>query len=70
MFNLEDILVLVSVIVIVISIWGGIYLAGRFYVHYKIKKHCGDMPSAEEISAMYAENNAIIRYEKTTPPQR
>lgn len=67
MFNLESILVLVSVFVSIASIWGIIYLAGRFYVRWLIKRDCGDMPSAEEIREMYEKNNAIIRYEKHPP---
>jgi hypothetical protein len=67
MFNLELILTIVSVIVIAISIWGIVYLAGKFITHFWIRSQLGDMPSAEEISKLYEENNAIIEYRKHSP---
>jgi hypothetical protein len=70
MFNLASILVVVSVIVIGISTWGIMYLAGKFITHYYIKKHLGDMPSAEEISKLYEENNAIIEYRRHSPTDK
>lgn len=62
MFSLELILTIVSVIVIAVSTWGILYLAGRFITHFWIRSKLGDMPSAEEISKLYEENNRIITY--------
>lgn len=50
-----------------LALWGLIYIWGRIAVHFYIRSKLGDMPSAEEISKLYEENNAIIEYRKHSP---
>jgi len=57
MFNLVDILVAVSVLTIIISIWGIYYFVGKFITWLFDRKNLGDMPSAEEIHKLYERLN-------------
>jgi len=57
MFNLVDILVAVSVLTIIISIWGIYYFVGKFIIWLFVRKNLGDMPSVEEIHELYERLN-------------
>ena len=50
-----------------LSIWLIVYFGSRIIMHYNIRKHLGDMPSAEEISKHYQQNNDIIAYGQHSP---
>lgn len=62
MNNLVQIILIVAWLAVPVSIWGIVYFVGRIYLKWRIKKECGDMPSIEEIRALYEHNNAVIQY--------
>lgn len=57
MNNLEQIIVIAAWISIPVSIWVIVYFAIRIYIHKRIRDELGDMPSADEISELYARIN-------------
>ena len=67
MNNLQLIIVILAGLSIPVSTWGIIYFLARIIIHRRITRDLGDMPSAEEISAHYETNNAIIQYRNTPP---
>ena len=62
MINLSQIIVVVSWLVVVVSIWFIVYFVGRLVLHYWVRGQLGDMPSTDEISELYKINNAIIKH--------
>ena len=70
MNNLSQIIVIAAWLAVPLSIWGIIYFVGRIFVHFHIRKNLGDMPSAEEIHALYEKNNAIIQYKQHSPTEK
>ena len=65
MNNLQIIIVIAASLSIPVSIWAIVYYVGRMVMHYKITRDLGDMPTREEVSAMYDQNNAVIMYSPT-----
>jgi len=57
-----SILVIFSVVVVVLSTWGLMYLALRIYLRLWIKRECGDMPSEKDIRELYERINSITEY--------
>jgi hypothetical protein len=57
MNNLAQIIVIAAWIAVPVSIWIIVYFSIRIFTSWHIKKHLGDMPSADEIHEMYAEIN-------------
>jgi len=57
MNNLQSIIVIAAWIAVPVSLWVIVYFAIRIYVQKRIRAELGDMPSAEEISALYASIN-------------
>lgn len=62
MDSLVAILIVVSVVVIMLSTWGLMYLALRIYLRLWIKRECGDMPSEQDVRALYERINSITEY--------
>lgn len=58
----ELVIVILSVAVIALSLWAIMYFGGKIVLRLWIRDELGDMPSAEEISALYESNNRIIEY--------
>ncbi len=58
----ELVVSILSVIVIAVSLWGLVYFSIKIAVSFWIRRELGDMPSVEEISALYESNNRIIEY--------
>jgi hypothetical protein len=67
MDNLQTIIVIAAVLVIVISLWAIFYFGSRIITRARIRRDLGDMPSAEELSEWYRQNNDIIRYREHSP---
>lgn len=67
MNNLQLIIVIGAVLSLPVSIWAIIYFLARIIIHRRIRSDLGDMPSADEISAHYERNNAIVQYRDTPP---
>lgn len=62
MNNLQIIIIIAATLSIPVSIWAVIYFTARIITHYRVRRDLGDMPTAEEISRWYEENNSIITY--------
>ena len=67
MDNLQSIIVIGAVLSVPVSIWAIVYFSARIITQNKIRRDLGDMPSAEELSRWYEENNSIIQYREHSP---
>jgi hypothetical protein len=67
MNNLPIIIAIAAGLSLPVSLWAIIYFGMRIIVRWYIRRHLGDMPSAEEIHQLYERNNAIIEYRDTPP---
>ena len=70
MNDLQTIIVIGAVLSVPVSIWAIVYFSARIITKNKIRRDLGDMPSAEELSQWYAENNSIIRYDDRSPTRK
>jgi hypothetical protein len=59
-FLMVNLFVILSVFAIPVSIWVIVYFGSKIIMHLNIRRHLGDMPSAEEISELYKQNNARL----------
>lgn len=59
--DLELIITILSVAVIAISGWAIIYFSVKIVLNFYIKSNLGDMPTADEISELYRQNNEAIQ---------
>jgi hypothetical protein len=64
---MNNLIATIAWLCIPVSIWAIIYFTARIVTHSRIRKELGDMPSADEIHAMYERNNAIIEYREHSP---
>jgi hypothetical protein len=62
-----NIFIIAAWLAIPLSIWLIVYFGSRIITRYNIRKHLGDMPSAEEIQKHYQQNNDIIQYKQHSP---
>ena len=62
-----NIFIIAAWLAIPLSIWLIVYFGSRIITQHNIRKHLGDMPSAEEIQKYYEENNDIIQYKQHSP---
>ena len=62
-----NIIIIAAWLSIPLSIWLIVYFGSRIVTQYKIRRDLGDMPSAEEISKHYQQNNDIIQYRDHSP---
>ena len=67
MDNLQTIIVIGAALSIPVSIWAGIYFGSKIFFQHRIKRDLGNMPSQEELSQWYAQNNSIIQYREHSP---
>lgn len=71
MNNLELIISIGAWLLLPVALWMVAYFAGKIIMHYWVRSHLGDMPSAEELHELYEQYNDIVNYrepKKTTPP--
>ena len=57
-----NIIIIAAWLAVPLSIWLIVYFGSRIITHHHIRKHLGDMPSAEEIQKLYEQNNDIIQH--------
>ena len=65
MDNLKIIIIIAAWLSVPLSIWGIFYFLARIITQNKIRRDLGDMPTREELSDWYAQNNSIIQYSPT-----
>ena len=70
MDNLQTIIVIGAVLSVPVSIWAIVYFSARIIIKNKIRRDLGDMPSAEELTKWYEQNNLIITYGKHSPTRK
>jgi len=67
MNNLQIIITIAATLSIPVSIWVVIYFGSKIILQHRIKRDLGNMPSQEELSQWYAQNNSIIQYREHSP---
>ena len=70
MNNLAQIIVIAAWLSVPLSIWGILYFLARIITQNKIRRDLGSMPSAEELSQWYEQNNLIITYGQHSPTRK
>ena len=70
MNDLQTIIVIGAVLSVPVSIWAIVYFSARIITKNKIRRDLGDMPSAEELTKWYEQNNQIITYGKHSPTRK
>ena len=70
MNDLQTIIVIAAVLSVPVSIWAIVYFSARIITKNKIRRDLGDMPSAEELTTWYEQNNMIITYGKHSPTRK
>lgn len=70
MNNLQTIIVIGAALSVPVSIWAIVYFSARIITKNKIRHDIGDMPSAEELTKWYEQNNLIITYGQHSPTRK
>ena len=70
MNNLQTIIVIAAVLSVPLSIWAIVYFSARIITQKRITRDLGNMPSQEELTAWYEQNNLIITYGQPSPTRK
>ena len=70
MNNLQTIIVIAAVLSVPLSIWAIVYFSARIITQKRITRDLGNMPSHEELTAWYEQNNFIITYGQHSPTRK
>ena len=60
MNNLQTIIVIAAVLSLPVSIWAIVYFSARIITQNRIRRDLGDMPSPDQLTEWYEQNNFII----------
>lgn len=59
---MQSLIVIVSCLVSIVSLWGIIYFAWRIFIRRKVMFEDFNMPSSDELRELYEKNNVIIKH--------